>query len=111
MRIDKQNDDLGSVGSYRWRAGSPFAPLRSPGADHGQGPENQNKFVQRCSGLMSWRRAARFRRTLEVVKRKPRCISAGPSSLERGSAASNRGQVDKSAHPDELTHISMINRR
>jgi len=41
----------GSVGSYRWRAGSPFAPLRSPGADHGQGPENQNRFVQRCSGL------------------------------------------------------------
>jgi hypothetical protein len=59
---------------------------------------------------MSWRRAARFRRTLVVVKRSLRAIK--PSCLERGSAASNRGQVDKSGRPpDQLTHISMINRR
>src|SRR5438045_6591897 len=70
----------------------------------GQGPEETKKPIQLGSGLMSWRRAARFRRTLVVVKRKD---LIQPSCLERGSAASNRGQVDKSGHPpDELTYIS-----
>jgi len=60
---------------------------------YGQEPETPTGWNQFWSGLMSWRRAARFRRTLVGVKRKPRSHSAGPSSLERGSAASNRGQV------------------
>jgi len=78
----------------------------------GKDRKNQPSPIELWSGLMSWRRAARFRRTLVVGKRKPRTLSAGPSCLERGSAASNRGQVDKSGRaPDELTHISMINRR
>jgi hypothetical protein len=42
MRIEKENNDPGSVESYRWRAGSRFAPLRSPGADRGQGQKTQN---------------------------------------------------------------------
>ena len=64
-----------------------------PGHASGQQPETSTGWNQFWSGLMSWRRAARFRRTLVNVRRKPRSNPAGPSSLERGSAASNRGQV------------------
>lgn len=105
-------------GGWNTRGSSRFAPalaaLRGarPGDTPGKDGKSSTGEIQHGSGLMSWRRAARFRRTLVVVKRKPRSISAGPSCLERGSAASNRGQVDKSGRPpDELTHISMINRR
>jgi hypothetical protein len=53
---------------------------------------------------------ARFRRTLVVVKRKK---SFQPSSLERGSAATRTvvRSISQVARPDELTHISKINRR
>src|SRR3954447_5850388 len=60
--------------------------------------------TQPSSGLMSWQRAARFWRTLVIVKRPV----LGPSSLERGSAATRT--VVRSISPfsgtDELTHIS-----
>lgn len=42
MRIQKQRNDPGAVESCRWRAGSGFAPLRSPGAGPGQGQKTQN---------------------------------------------------------------------
>src|ERR1051326_8775168 len=65
--------------------------------------------IQLCSGLMRRQRAARFRRTLVVVKRQN---YVQPSSLERGSAATRT--VVRSISPvfrsDELTHISRINR-
>src|SRR5689334_22690242 len=80
----KQHDQRASQ-SNRFRAGSRFAPLRSPGACPGQEPENKRADVQLWSGLMSWQRAARFRRTLVVVKRL--VLRNESSCLERGSAA------------------------
>src|SRR5439155_56955 len=75
----------------------------------GQGPENKITNIQLCSGLMSWQRAARLRRILVVVKRP----LIGPSSLERGSAATRTvvRSISPDPGPDELTHISRINRR
>src|SRR5438093_9002678 len=69
----------------------------------GQGPENKTTSIQLCSGLMSWQRAARLRRTLVVVKRP----FIGPSSLERGSAATRTvvRSISQVPGPDELTHI------
>jgi len=74
-----------------------------------QGPENKKNSIQLCSGLMSWQRAARFRRILVIVKRP----LVGPSSLERGSAATRTvvRSISPVPGPDELTHISRINRR
>jgi hypothetical protein len=73
----------------------------------GQGPEKQSKDFQFWSELMSWQTAARFWRTLVVVKR-PR-----PSSLERGSAATRTvvRSISWIARSNELTHLSRINRR
>src|SRR3954468_20340257 len=75
----------------------------------GQRPENKTTDIQLCSGLMSWQRAARFRPTLVVVQRP----LFGPSSLERGSAATRTvvRSISPVSGPDELTHISRINRR
>ena len=54
--------------------------------------------------------SARFRRTLVDVKRQ---VNTEPSSLERGSAATRTvvRSISQVARPDELTHISRINRR
>lgn len=62
------------------------------------------------SGLKRWQRAARFRRTLEVVKRRTK---VRPASLERGSAATRTvvRSISSAARWNELTHISKINRR
>ena len=88
--------------SLRIRCARPEQPT-------GQEPENKTSNIQLCSGLMSWQRAARFRRILVVVMRP----LFGPSSLERGSAATRT--VVRSISPvpgsDELTHLSRINRR
>src|SRR4051794_32046457 len=80
-----------------------------PGHAFGQSPEYQTINIQLCSGLMSWQRAARFRRTLVDDKRP----LVGPSSLERGSAATRTvvRSISLVYQPDELTHISRINRR
>ena len=91
--------------SLRIRCARPEQPT-------GQEPENKTSNIQLCSGLMSWQRAARFRRILVVVMRP----LFGPSSLERGSAATRT--VVRSISPalasqglGELTHLSRINRR
>lgn len=75
----------------------------------GQITKNQTTKTQLSSGLMSWQRAARFRPTLVSVKRPV----LGPSSLERGSAATRTvvRSISLVCRPDELTHISRINRR
>jgi len=65
-------------------AGAPvLASLRGarPGQLTGMNRKPTPNGIQLGSGLMRWRRAARFRRTLVVVKRKPRGHSAGPSCL------------------------------
>src|SRR5262245_4744859 len=68
----------------------------------GQGSGNKTTNIQLCSELMSWQSVARLRRTLVVVKR-PR---VGPSSLERGSAATRTvvRSISPVPGPDELTH-------
>jgi hypothetical protein len=62
------------------------------------------------SGLMCRQRAARFWRTLVGVKRKD---WIQPSSLERGSAAIRTvvRSISSVFGPNELTHLSKINRR
>jgi len=45
MRIENRIMDAGSRISQRWRAGSRFAPLRSPGADHGQEPREPKRVL------------------------------------------------------------------
>src|SRR5262249_50049423 len=80
-----------------------------PGHTFGQRPENQTTNTQLSSGLLNWQRAARFRRILVSVKRP----LVGPSSLERGSAATRTvvRSISLVWRSDELTHISRINRR
>ena len=72
--------------------------------------EEQDKQTQFWSGLKCWQRAARFWRTLVVVKRKD---MFQPSSLERGSAATRTvvRSISSDTNRSELTHISRINRR
>jgi hypothetical protein len=84
-------------------------PLRSPEAGVRAKTRKQNHNIQPCSGLMRWQRVARLRRTLVGVKRPLN----GPSSLERGSAATRTvvRSISLVPQPDELTHISRINRR
>jgi hypothetical protein len=62
------------------------------------------------NGLKCWQRAARFRRTLVVVKWQE---LLQPTSLERGSAATRTvvRSISWSTSSNELTHISRINRR
>ena len=62
----------------------------------GNRPENQTTNLQLSSGLLRWQRAARFRRTLVVVKR-PLVRTLEPR--ERKRRDSHRGQVDKSGLP------------
>ncbi len=84
--------------------------IRCARPDDGQEPEETKQQNQYGSGLMSGRRAARFRRTLVVVKRKD---LIQPSSLERGSAATRTvvRSISSAARWNELTHLSRINRR
>ncbi len=82
-----------------------------PGDVAGQRRREERK-TQHGSGLKSWQRAARFRRTLVC----PLEISSARnerSSLERGSAATRTvvRSISLVFGPDELTHISRINRR
>jgi hypothetical protein len=85
--------------------------IRCAGPEHasGQMTKNQTIKLNLSSGLMSRQRAARFRRTLVNVKRP----LVGPSNLERGSAATRTvvRSISLVWRPDELTHISRINRR
>jgi hypothetical protein len=81
-----------------------------PGATAGQ-----NQVITQIenlvrNGLKRWQRAARFRRTLVVVKWQD---LVQPTSLERGSAATRTvvRSISWSASSNELTHISRINRR
>jgi hypothetical protein len=76
----------------------------------GQKLETRNQELQYRNGLKRWQRAARFRRTLDVVKRRTYVRSA---SLERGSAATRTvvRSISSVARQNELTHISRINRR
>ena len=75
--------------SLRIRCARPEPPL-------GQRLNNQTAKTQLSSGLMRWQSAARFRRTLVVVKR-PLVRTLEPR--ERKRRDSHRGQVDKSGHP------------
>ena len=81
-----------------------------PGGGSGPGPENRLQQTQVRNGLKRWQRAARFRRTLVVVKRRELFRS---SSLERGSAATRTvvRSISLLSGANELTHISRINRR
>lgn len=85
--------------------------IRDARPGESSGPEEEPKEqTQLCSGLKSWQRAARFWRTLVVVKRKDKIQ---PSSLERGSAATRTvvRSISSAFGLNELTHISRINRR
>jgi hypothetical protein len=81
-----------------------------PGEAAGQGPENRLKVNPLRNGLQCWQCAARFRRTLVVVKRQE---LFQPSSLDRGSAATRIvvRSISSVARLNELTYISRINRR
>ena len=81
-----------------------------PGEASGQDQRTPEQVNQLSNGLKRWQRAARFRRTLVVVKRQD---YVQPSSLERGSAATRTvvRSISSVVRPDELTHLSKINRR
>ena len=76
----------------------------------GHGPETQELRFQYGSGLKRVQRAARFWRTLDVVKRRTK---VRPASLERGSAATRTvvRSISSIFGSNELTHLSKINRR
>lgn len=97
--------------SNRSRAGSHFASAAFARAAR-SGKEEKTK---RRNFSQEWIEAlaasARFWRTLVVVKRQFQVN--GPSSLERGSAATRTvvRSISSTARWNELTHISRINRR
>ncbi len=81
-----------------------------PGHMPGKDQKKQKTETTTLQWIAALAESARFRRTLDVVKRK---VLYQPSSLERGSAATRTvvRSISLVARPDELTHISRINRR
>jgi hypothetical protein len=92
-----------------WRPA--LASLRCARPLDGQRTEQQEQHIQLCCGLMSWQPAPGFGEPSFALRGSS--FVNGPSSLERGSAATRTvvRSISLVARPDELTHISRINRR
>lgn len=87
--------------------------IRCARPEHVPGQEKKNKQEETLTlpWIAALAASARFWRTLVDVKRQ--FLVNQPSSLERGSAATRTvvRSISQVARPDELTHISRINRR
>jgi hypothetical protein len=86
--------------------------LRSAALARWTGKEqNKKQNIQLCSGLMRWQPAPGFGEPSFALRGSS--IVNGPSSLERGSAATRTvvRSISLIFGSNELTHISKINRR